>query len=545
IDNNSLPQGAPPACCAHPPLTPLTAPPKFTPIDMAWLSASLRAGESRLYFLCIFFGIGASVWGYNIGILSSVIVSSGWREALHQPTRALIGTVVSIYYTGTFISYLCISHPITDWLGRRYAALSGTAFVCLGAILQATSGGSTARGTMLAGRLISGVGVAVVSTSVPLYQAEISPAHKRGHFVTLNHVGFIAGIALGFWVGYFMRFWSSDAGLFYGWRLTILLEIIPAMIFGLGLPWVPETPRWLVEHGRKDQARSTLRWLREGSFDDDEIEHEFSAIIKSVDEYHQSGSNWLSLFRQKPLFNRLWRATLLQFMASSCGATAIKYFLPWLLEQHGIFSHTALLISATESTVKIGFTVLEMFIIDRFGRRKCLVAGCIIMAFSLLINGAVPLLDPQRESPATDIICVAFIFVYVIGFSLGFGPTAWVYNTEIFPTSVRARGLNFASAGASVGSSIVTMVWSAGIGYMGSNIYFIFMVVNIICIPAIYAFFPETKGRELEDMDALFGAIETRRSDFDNLSEHLLQDDAPFRDSVESATGINREQDRD
>lgn len=100
-----------------------------------------------------------------------MIVSAGWREALQQPTRALIGTVVSIYYTGTFISYLCISHPITDWLGRRYAALSGISFVCLGAILQATSGGSTARGTMLAGRLISGVGVAVVSTSVPLYQA--------------------------------------------------------------------------------------------------------------------------------------------------------------------------------------------------------------------------------------------------------------------------------------------------------------------------------------------------------------------------------------
>ncbi|KAL2882568.1 hypothetical protein SGCOL_001769 [Colletotrichum sp. CLE4] len=248
------------------------------------------------------------------------------------------------------------------------------------------------------------------------------------------------------------------------------------MSFGIGLPWVPETPRWLVEHGRKDQARSTLRWLRERSFDDDEIEHEFSAIIKSVDEYHQSGS----------------------------------------------------------------FTVLEMFIIDRFGRRKCLVAGCIIMAFSLLINGAVPLLDPQRKSPATDIICVTFIFVYVIGFSLGFGPTAWVYNTEIFPTSVRARGLNFASAGASVGSSIVTMVWSAGIGYMGSNIYFIFMVVNIICIPAIYVFFPETKGRELEDMDALFGAIETRRSDVDNLSEHLLQDDAPLRDSSETVAGANR-----
>ncbi|KAF9880284.1 hypothetical protein CkaCkLH20_02238 [Colletotrichum karsti] len=374
--------------------------------------------------------------------------------------------------------------------------------------------------------------------------SEISPAKRRGHFVTMNHVGFIAGMAIGLWVGYGMAFWKTEAGVYYGWRVTILLEIIPALVFGLGLPWIPETPRWLVENGQKDRARSTLRWLREGAYSEDHFEQEFGAIVKNIDEYHQSGRNWLSLFKEKALFSRLWRATLLQFMSQACGATAIKYYLPLLLESLGIFVRTALLIGAIEMTVKIGFTVLEMFIIDKFGRRNCLVFGCVVMAFSMLINGAVPL--AYHDNEAANIVCIVFIFIYAIGFSLGFGPAVWVYNTEIFPTSVRARGLNFASVGGSVASMIVTVVWPYGLAAIGSNIYFFFMIVNIVFIPLLFAFIPETKGRELEDMDALFGSVGRQLpSDGEDSSQHLLRDDTQDEDPEDTPPAYTRDGDRD
>ncbi|KAJ0352232.1 hypothetical protein KNSL1_002880 [Colletotrichum chrysophilum] len=244
-----------------------------------------------------------------------------------------------------------------------------------------------------------------------------------------------------------------------------MLEIIPAFIFGFGLPWIPETPRWLVEHNQKDRARSTLRRLREGIYSEDQIEDEFAAISKDVDEYHRSGRNWLFLFKEKALFSP--------------------------------------------------FTVLEMFIIDRFGRRNCLVAGCIVMAISMLINGALPL--AYQDNKAANIVCIIFIFIYATGFSLGFGPTVWVYNTEsrlqIFPTAVRARGLNFASVGSAVASMIVNEIWPIGLAKLHSKVYFIFMAMNIIWIPVLFAFFPETKGRELEDMDALFGSVAKQVSD--------------------------------
>jgi MFS family permease len=95
--------------------------------------------------------------------------------------------------------------------------------------------------------------------------------------------------------------------------------------------------------------------------------------------------SWLSLFKEPPLFARLWRAALLQFMAQMCGATAMKYYLPTLLKALGLETRIALMAGAVEMTLKIGFTVLEMFIIDRFGRTTCLAAGCVVMALSMMV----------------------------------------------------------------------------------------------------------------------------------------------------------------
>lgn len=130
----------------------------------------LPLGKRRLYAICLNLAIGASIWGYNIGILSSILVNPGWRAALGQPTPSQKGIVTGIYYLGTLLSYIFLSHPLADWLGRRYAALVGTLVLSLGALLMASSHGPYAIGIMALGRWTCGVGVGVVSTSVPMYQ---------------------------------------------------------------------------------------------------------------------------------------------------------------------------------------------------------------------------------------------------------------------------------------------------------------------------------------------------------------------------------------
>lgn len=125
---------------------------------------------SRLYLVCLHLAVGASIWGYNIGILSSILVHPGWREALHSPTPSQKGSVTGLYYFGTLVSYLFVSHPLADKLGRRYAALIGTGILSLGALIMASAVGDSSVSIMVFGRIVCGFGVGIVSTGVPLYQ---------------------------------------------------------------------------------------------------------------------------------------------------------------------------------------------------------------------------------------------------------------------------------------------------------------------------------------------------------------------------------------
>lgn len=134
---------------------------------------AMPVGRARLYGLCAHLALGASIWGYNIGVLSSVLVHPGWREAMGMGVgggaddAARRGAVTGAYYLGTLLSYLVVSHPLADWLGRRRAAMVGTVALAAGAAAMAASAGT---GSMAAGRWVCGLGAGVVSATVPLYQ---------------------------------------------------------------------------------------------------------------------------------------------------------------------------------------------------------------------------------------------------------------------------------------------------------------------------------------------------------------------------------------
>jgi hypothetical protein len=145
------------------------------------------------------------------------------------------------------------------------------------------------------------------------------------------------------------------------------------------------SPRWLVQNDKPDQARKSLEFYRAGSHTQQEIDTELADIQTDVDESRASGDTWMTLFRRRSLFERLWRAALLQFMAQMCGATAIKYYLPTLFQKLSLGYHLSLLISGVESTLKIGCTIIEMLIIDRFGRRWTMITGCIVMTLAMLV----------------------------------------------------------------------------------------------------------------------------------------------------------------
>jgi len=387
---------------------------------------------------------------------------------------------------------------------------------------------------MIIGRIICGLGTAVVSTSVPLYQSEVAPGRERGRYVVMNHIGLVAGLAGAFWVGYGMTFWESERGNYLGWRLSIVALYIPAIVFCVGLPFCPETPRWLLQRGHTERARASLSYLRNADPSDDIVVGELAQIEASIEAHRiATKSSWTVLFTHGPLFERLWRAALLQFMAQMSGNTAMKYYLPAIFIDLGLGRRLSIMISGIESTLKVGCTIIEMLIIDRVGRRFTLILGCTVMAMALLINGALPQAYPDHINHAADYACIVFIFFYTFGYSLGFGPAAWVYGSEIFPTNFRARGLNIAASGSSIGSIVASQVWPVGMQEIGSRTYFFFMAINLASVVIIYFWYPETKQLALEDIDPLFE--ETRHNE---AAERLGGDAGSFREVIRPKDSI-------
>ncbi|MCJ1479541.1 hypothetical protein MMC13_008227 [Lambiella insularis] len=465
-------------------------------------------GSLRLHLLCAFFAQGSFLWGYNIGILATIYVSPGFIKLLDSPSASKQGLITAIYYLGTWISYVFLAGPISDRLGRKWSTFLGAIIVCVGAAFQAGASGAGAFAMMIVGRIICGLGTAITSTAVPLYQSEISPARQRGRFIVMNHIGFVAGLAVAFWLGYGMSYWTHGSGFNLSWRLSILIQFIPALILCAGLPFVPESSRWLMEKGRFELAKKSLQCVR-GSGRVEEVQSEFDEIKENM-EYHQANSisSWRLLFTDSDLFARLWRVALLQFMAQMCGSTAMKYYLPTNFIALGLGKQMSLLASGIESSLKVGCTIIEMLLIDHAGRKTTLVFGSAIMAAALLINGALPLAYPHNMNHVSDYACVVFIFFFSFGYSIGFGPNSWVYGAEIFPTYLRAKGLCISASAGSIGSIIVAQFWPIAMQNIQSKTYFIFMATNISAIVLIVAFFPETKGKTLEEMDSLF----TKRS---------------------------------
>lgn len=483
--------------------------------------------STRLMGICLFFGLASLAWGYNIGIMASIYVHPGFKEALHQPTKTETGLITSLYYLGTWISYLFLGHYLADRYGRRVAAASGILITSIGALMQTVAHGeTTGLALMIIGRITCGVGLAIVSTSVPLYQSEVAPAKHRGRYVVINHVGLVAGLAVAFWVGYGFSYWETIRGNYYGWRLSMALQFIPEGLFLAGVFYWPDTPRWLVEQGRNEAAKQSLAYLRGLKPTDNHIIREFKEIQEDAKARREaSQQSWTELFTHRPLFNRLWRASLLSFMAQMAGNISMKYELPSILMGLGIERKTTLLIAGIETTLKIGCTLFDSWLVDRYGRRLTLVVSCFIMSFSLLLNGALPIAYPKNISRSADITCIVFIFIYTFGFSIGFGPAAWVYGSEIFPTNYRARGLNIAASASSIGALISSQTWPVGMHTIGSKTHFIFMSTNIVSAFIIWFFYPETGRRSLEDMEALFDPNYQPRISLDREAERYRDEE--------------------
>jgi len=455
--------------------------------------------------------LGGLLFGYDTAVISGAerglqafFQNAGdftYTDALHGFTTssALIGCIIGALVSGILASRL----------GRKNSLfIAGILFLlsALGSYFPEFlffEKGVPTRGLLIAFngyRILGGIGVGMASALCPMYIAEIAPASKRGTLVSWNQFAIIFGQLVVYFVNYLIiRSHASDPNVVawtnaVGWRVMFVSEAVPAALFALLILLVPETPRYLALNGHYQKALAVLTRIN-GEQRAGEILLEIkNTASQDIRKRHEK------LFAYG--FLVVFIGCMLSVFQQIIGINAVLYFAPRIFESMGVSNN--MLFTVIMGVINISFTLVAVFTVEKLGRKPLLITGSLGMAVGAL--GVA--LSNVMALPA--LVPVVSIMVYSACFMFSWGPICWVYISELFPNTIRSQATAWAVAfqwifNFIVSSTFVPMyTWSP---------FFAYALYGVICLAAavfVWRIVPETKGKTLEEMTALWRAASKR-----------------------------------
>jgi sugar porter (SP) family MFS transporter len=430
---------------------------------------------------------GGLLFGYDTGVISGALLFI--REDFAPLSPFLEGIIVSFLLVGAVMGALS-GGPLSDRVGRRPTTLLAAVIFGVGALAVAFAPGV---GFIIFGRFLLGLGVGLASMIVPLYIAEIAPADRRGALVSLNQLMITVGILLSYIVG--VIFTPIE-----GWRYMFGVALVPALILGIGMFMLPESPRWLFEHSQLDKARAVLGRSRSPQEVDLELQEMDEIKRLEQEQARVSYKELLAPYVRPALMIGIGLAIFQQIT----GINTVIYYAPTILQGVGFTEGGAIAATALGvGVVNVGFTILAVRIIDRAGRRPLLIIGLIGMVVSLVLLGVVFSLG--STSGAAGLLATICLGLYIASFAISLGPVFWLMISEIYPLRIRGTAMSVASI-ANWGSNFLVAltfpVLLAALGGAGS--FWLFAVLGIVAWVFVYFRVPETKNRTLEEIEASF-----------------------------------------
>ncbi|CAG7951566.1 unnamed protein product [Penicillium olsonii] len=408
------------------------------------------------------------------------------------------GIAVASYNLGCFFGAI-LTIFIGNPLGRRRTIFCGCVTMTIGALLQCTS---FSLPHLIVGRIITGVGNGMNTSTVPTWQSESSKAHDRGKMVMIEGMLITAGITLSYWVNYGMSFIGEKE---VAWRFPIAFQIVFAVIIFCSILHLPESPRWLVMEGRHDEALEILEYLNEKPRDDPTIVNELESIKETVKEMNKG--SYRSLFKMSEYreFHRVALAYINQMFQQISGINLITYYAPSLYAEIGLGDgNLPKLLAACNGTEYLMAAFIPIFIIEKVGRRPLMLFGAAGMSVSMAVLAGTNYRLKYLGDSQAGIGQAVFLFVFNTFFAIGWLGMTWLYPAEIVPLRIRAPTNALATSANWIFNFMVVMITPVAFENIKYKTYIIFAVINAFIFPFVYFFFPETRYRSLEEMDAIF-----------------------------------------
>ncbi|KAI1213566.1 general substrate transporter [Annulohypoxylon truncatum] len=448
---------------------------------------------------------GFLLFGYDQGVMSGIIGSDHFANVFTEVRNdaTMQGLVTAIYEIGCLIGAMFIL-GVGDVLGRRKAMIIGGIIMIIGATIQVTSfPGHAPLAQFIVGRVVTGVGNGINTSTIPTYQAECSKTSNRGLLICIEG-GIIAfGTVIAYWIDYGCSYGSEDLS----WRFPIAFQTIFGFVVCISMVFLPESPRWLLTHERYEDAERVIAALRGYELGSEETATERDIILDSI---RASGFGSRKSTPVKALLTggktqhlrRMLIGSSSQLMQQIGGCNAVIYYFPILFEKQITVGdqNMALLMGGVNMIVYAIFATTSWFIIERVGRRKLFLYGSIGQCLSMVITFSC--LIPGTTSAAKG--AAVGLFTYIASFGATWLPLPWLYPAEINPIKTRAKANATSTCTNWLFNFLIVMVTPVMIANIGWGTYLFFAAVNACFIPIIYFFYPETAKRSLEEIDIIF-----------------------------------------
>ncbi|KUL83010.1 hypothetical protein ZTR_09314 [Talaromyces verruculosus] len=410
-------------------------------------------GQPLVYAVTLCCGLCFLLFGYDLGFMGGLSTSKEFLNQFGNPGASLLGFLISSYEIGAMIGALYI-FLLGDKFGRKPNVMIGAG-------------------------LVAGFGLGMMTTVIPVWLAECANPKSRGRMAAMQLSNLILGLIIANWLDYGMAFYSGSVQ----WRFPCAFQIVFCLIIGCFIPFLPESPRFLVREGRYHDASKSLAALR----GDGDVAEEI-AQIKFALEIEAEHGTWSDLFKNSGPSGRtrVIIAFWVNAMQQLTGSNVISSLGPYVFEHSiGLSSHDAMLVSGGNQVYFFLSSLIAWWAVDRFGRRKLFMFGS--AGTKNLGYGA-----------------VVVLYVFYTFFTIRWQANMWTYPSEILPLKLRVRGGAIGVVSQWAFTFLIVEITPVLITNIGYKSYIVFAILNFVAIPVVYFFFPETNQLPLEAVDLLF-----------------------------------------